>query len=81
MYGRCLQPLGAHRVLIVTSDHHTRRALAIFRQRLPQYHFSVAAARNPEEFGYAWWTNREWAKVTLNEWTKTLWWQVVDRWR
>jgi hypothetical protein len=79
--GRCLQPLGAHRVLIVTSDHHTRRALAIFRHRLPQYRFSVAAARNPEEFGEAWWTNREWAKVTFEEWAKTLWWQAVDRWR
>src|SRR5208337_2279716 len=27
---RCLQPLGAHRVLIVTSASHTRRALTIF---------------------------------------------------
>src|SRR5208337_945956 len=52
---RCLQPLGAHRVLIVTSDFHTRRALAIFRHRLPQYQFSVAAARNPARFGEAWW--------------------------
>ncbi len=45
---RCLQPLGAHRVLIVTSEYHTRRALMIFRHRLPQYQFSVAAARSPE---------------------------------
>ncbi len=44
---RCLQPLGAHRVLIVTSDYHTRRALMIFRHHLPQYQFSVAAARAP----------------------------------
>ncbi|MGA2965143.1 MAG: YdcF family protein [Terriglobales bacterium] len=78
---RCLQALGAHRVLIVTSDYHTRRALAIFRRRLPQYQFSVAAARNPAEFGEAWWTNREWAKTVFDEWAKTLWWQAVDRWR
>jgi vancomycin permeability regulator SanA len=78
---RCLQPLGAHRVLIVTSDFHTRRALAIFRHRLPQYQFSVAAARNPAEFGAAWWTNREWAKTVFGELMKTLWWQAVDRWR
>ena len=44
---RCLQPLGAHRVLIVTSEFHTRRALMIFRHRLPQYQFSAAAARDP----------------------------------
>ena len=78
---RCLQPLDAHRVLIVTSDFHTRRALLIFRHRLPQYQFSVAAARGPVTFGDAWWTNREWAKTTLDEWLKMLWWEAVDRWR
>jgi uncharacterized SAM-binding protein YcdF (DUF218 family) len=78
---RCLQSLGAHRVLIVTSEFHTRRALMIFRHRLPQYQFSAAAARNGAEFGEAWWTNREWAKVTFDEWMKMLWWIAVDRWR
>jgi uncharacterized SAM-binding protein YcdF (DUF218 family) len=78
---RCLQSLGPHRVLIVTSEFHTRRALMIFRHRLPQYQFSTAAARNGAEFGEAWWTNREWAKVTFDEWMKMLWWVAVDRWR
>ncbi len=78
---RCLQSLAPHRVLIVTSDYHTRRALMIFRHRLPQYQFNVAAARNQAEFGEAWWTNREWAKVTFDEWMKMLWWGAVDRWR
>jgi uncharacterized SAM-binding protein YcdF (DUF218 family) len=78
---RCLQSLGAHRVLLVTSESHTRRALMIFRHRLPQYQFNVAAARNPVQFGEAWWTNREWAKVTFDEWLKMLWFEAVDRWR
>ncbi len=78
---RCLQPLGAHRVLIVTSEFHTRRALMILRHRLPQYQISVAAARNPGEFGEKWWTNREWAKTTFDEWAKLTWWELVDRWR
>jgi hypothetical protein len=78
---RCLQSLGAHRVLIVTSEFHTRRSLMIFRHRLPQYQFNAAAARDPAHFGEAWWTKREWAKVTFDEWTKMLWWQAVDRWR
>jgi|SRR5208337_1652043 len=78
---RCLQPLGAHRVLIVTSASHTRRALTIFRHRLPQYQFNASAARDPAHFGEAWWTNREWAKTTFDEWTKMLWWEAVDRWR
>jgi hypothetical protein len=79
--GRCLQPLGGHRVLIVTSEFHTRRSLMIFRHRLTQYQISVAAARNPDQFGNAWWTHREWAKTTLDEWLKMFWWEAVDRWR
>jgi len=78
---RCVGPTGAHRVLIVTSDYHSRRTLMIFSHRLPQYQWSVAAARNPSAFGDAWWTHREWAKVTFEEWTKLIWWEAVDRWR
>ena len=78
---RCLQPLGVHRVLIVTSASHSGRALRIFRQRLPQYQFSAAAAQDPSHFGIHWWTNREWAKTTLDEWIKLIWWACVDRWR
>jgi uncharacterized SAM-binding protein YcdF (DUF218 family) len=78
---RCLVSVGAHRVLIVTSEFHTRRALMIFRHRLPQYQFSAAAARNPAQFGAAWWTDREWAKTTFDEWLKIVWFEAVDRWR
>jgi DUF218 domain-containing protein len=78
---RCLQSAGAHTVLIVTSNFHTRRALMIFHHRLPQYRFSVAAAPDPTQFGDAWWSNREWAKVTVDEWMKLVWWEAVDRWR
>jgi uncharacterized SAM-binding protein YcdF (DUF218 family) len=78
---RCLQPLNVHRVLIVTSDYHTRRALSIYSRRLPQYQWSVAAARNPAQFGNAWWTDREWAKVAFDEWSKLIWWEAVDRWK
>ena len=42
---------------------------------------SAGAARNPTQFGEAWWTNREWAKTTFDEWTKILWFEAVDRWR
>jgi hypothetical protein len=79
--GRCLQSIRAHKVLIVTSQFHTRRALTIFRHRLPQFQFSVAAARDPTQFGVAWWTQREWAKSTLDEWMKLVWWEAIDRWR
>jgi vancomycin permeability regulator SanA len=79
--GRCLRSVGAHRVLIVTSEFHTRRSLLIFRHRLPQYQFSVAAARNPAQFGNDWWTHREWAKTTFDECLKLFWFEAVDRWR
>jgi len=78
---RCLAPSGARRVLVVTSDFHSRRALMILRHRLPEYDIHMAAARNPEEFGDAWWTRREWAKNMLDEWMKIVWWEAVDRWR
>lgn len=78
---RCIASLNPHHLLLVTSDYHSRRALSIFSHRLPQYQWSVAAARNPVIFGDAWWTHREWAKTTFDEWTKFLWWEAVDRWR
>ena len=46
----CFLSLDARRILIVTSPYHTRRALAIFRHRLPQYDWSVTAA--PDETAY-----------------------------
>jgi uncharacterized SAM-binding protein YcdF (DUF218 family) len=76
----CLQQAGAHRVLLVTSDYHTRRALSIFRHELEGYEFRAAAAYDPREFGVSWWTQREWAKVNVGEWARLLWWQAVDRW-
>jgi hypothetical protein len=78
---RCIAPLHPRRVLLVTSDYHTRRAFSIFSHRLPQYQWSIAAARNPAQFGTAWWTSREWAKVTFDECAKLIWWETVDRWK
>jgi uncharacterized SAM-binding protein YcdF (DUF218 family) len=77
----CLGPTGARRVLLVTSEFHTRRSFQIVRDRLTQYQWAVAAAYNPYDFGVNWWQHREWAKTTLMEWTKLLWWDLVDRWR
>jgi uncharacterized SAM-binding protein YcdF (DUF218 family) len=85
---RCLQPFHASSVLIVTSAYHSRRALTIFRKRLPQYQWHVASQGGPLEPGRPWvrtadewWKNRRWAKTILDEWQKWIWWFVVDRWR
>lgn len=78
---RCMKAAGATSALIVTSDFHTRRALSIFRKRLPQYQWSVAASSWPGNAAEQYWKHRWWAKSVLDEWEKYLWWQAVDRWR
>ena len=75
--------LSAHgwkKIIVVTSNYHTRRALSILQRRQPHYHFSIYAAPDPYFFGERWWQTREWAKTTYSEWQRYLWWQVVDRW-
>jgi uncharacterized SAM-binding protein YcdF (DUF218 family) len=79
--GQCLQGLNVKSILVVTSEYHTRRALAILQKRLPQYHISIYAAPDPYFFGQRWWQTREWAKTTYAEWQRYLWWLCVDRWR
>lgn len=78
--GECLTASGAHSVLIVTSDFHTRRALSVLRRELPSHEFSIAASYDPAEFGVMWWQHRQWAKTNFYEWTRLLWWELVDRW-
>jgi hypothetical protein len=78
---RCLARDEGTRILIVTSEFHTRRALSIFRHEVHGKSFSVAAAYNETQFGTRWWTHREWAKTCLDEWLRLFWWNAVDRWR
>ena len=72
---------GATRILLVTSDYHTRRALSIFRHEIQGKSFSVAAAHDDSQFGVRWWTQRQWAKICLDEWLRVIWWNAVERWR
>jgi hypothetical protein len=78
---KCLSHLPpGSRILLVTSDYHTRRALSVFTDRLPSYRWSVAAASDATQFGMRWWQHREWAKNAVKEWQKLLWWEVIERW-
>lgn len=77
---RCLASEAGGRVLIVTSDYHTRRSLSIFRHEIRGRSFSVAAAYDDIQFGPRWWTNRQWAKTCVSEWLRLVWWNVVERW-
>ncbi len=78
---KCLAHEDGSRVLIVTSEFHTRRALSIFRREVPGKTFSVAAASDSSQFGTKWWSQRQWAKTCVEEWLRFFWWKVVDQWR
>jgi uncharacterized SAM-binding protein YcdF (DUF218 family) len=67
-----LEKLHARRVIVVTSDYHTRRAYRILQADWPGIEMRMVAA--PDEFFTArgWWHTREGRKTFLLEWTKTL---------
>lgn len=61
------------RVILVTSNYHTRRAASVFRSVLgPEYQLSVVSAPcnvfHPDD----WWKHREDRKTFYFEWSKTL---------
>jgi len=66
-----LRKRNAQRVLVVTSDYHTRRALHTLRARWPEIDIRMVAA--PDEFfsPYGWWHTREGRKTFFLECTKT----------
>ena len=67
-----LRRLGARRVLLVTSDYHTRRAVALYRGAAPEMQFRVVPA--PDRFFRPddWWRRREGQKRFVMEWVKTI---------
>jgi uncharacterized SAM-binding protein YcdF (DUF218 family) len=67
-----LAKLHAHRVIVVTSDYHTRRALRILRSRWPGIEIRMVAAHDEYFTPGGWWHNREGRKIFFLEWTKTL---------
>lgn len=72
---------GGDRVLIVTSDFHTRRALSVFRHEVRGKTFAVRGSHDEIQFGPRWWQHRQWAKTCFEEWMRLIWWTAVDRWR
>ena len=78
---RCLAHEQGTRILVVTSDFHTRRSLSIFRHELRNKSVSIAAAHDDEQFGTHWWAHRQWAKTCVDEWARLIWWEAVERWK
>lgn len=67
-----LHQLSVHKVLLVTSDYHTRRAGKIYRVAAPDLQFVVVAAPDRYFTAGGWWHNRQGEKIAFNEWVKTL---------
>ncbi len=67
-----LRRLDAKRILLVTSNYHTRRAGGIYRAAAPDMTFFVVAAPDIYFKAESWWHNREGRKVFAVEWMKTV---------
>jgi uncharacterized SAM-binding protein YcdF (DUF218 family) len=67
-----MRRLGAKKVLLVTSDYHTRRAGKLFRAAAPGLTFYVIGAPDFYFTADGWWTNRESRKTAFIEWSKTV---------
>ena len=63
---------GYRRILLVTSDYHTRRAGKIFRAAAPDIDFVVVSAPDLSFTAGGWWHNRDGQKTAFYEWSKTL---------
>jgi uncharacterized SAM-binding protein YcdF (DUF218 family) len=67
-----LRRLGAKRIMLVTSDYHSRRAARLFRASAPDLTFNVVAAPDLYFSAGGWWHTREGRKIFVMEWTKTV---------
>ncbi len=67
-----LRRRNVHKVLLVTSNFHTRRAGELFRRAAPELKIITIAA--PDEYFTpdGWWHKREAEKTFLAEWEKTV---------
>lgn len=67
-----LRRLHVHRIDLVTSNFHTRRAARIFRSKAPDMEVHVVAAPDRYFTTNGWWKEREGRKTFLMEWMKTV---------
>lgn len=70
-----LRQMGVKRLLLVTSDYHTRRALGCFRRVAPDLEIRAIGAPDPD-FPPQWWRSRQGRKTFLLEWMKMVSWRL-----
>jgi len=69
--GKYLKERGIQKILLVTSNYHTRRAAYLMRKQNPGLQVVAIAAADPNFDPNIWWKSREGKKVFLMEWIKT----------
>jgi uncharacterized SAM-binding protein YcdF (DUF218 family) len=71
-----LRQRNVHRLLLITSNYHTARALRIFRaaNRAQGGSIEIHAVAAPDEYFRpgSWWRSRQGQKIALEEWEKTI---------
>jgi uncharacterized SAM-binding protein YcdF (DUF218 family) len=67
-----LRNRGISDFLLVTSDHHTRRAGSVYREATDDLRFRVVAAPDRKFQADRWWFSREGQKVFLMQWERTI---------
>lgn len=67
-----LAKMNVHRIDVVTSDYHTRRAFRIYRAQARGVEIHMVAAPDVYFSPDGWWKNREGRKTFLLEWMKTV---------
>jgi len=71
-------------LIIVSSVSHTRRAVKIFENRFRKHNLEIAIISAPSPYtGFqakGWYTHRESAKDVFNEYTKFVWYWLIERW-
>jgi uncharacterized SAM-binding protein YcdF (DUF218 family) len=72
MAARELRRRGVRRVLVVTSDYHTRRSARMYAQAAPDLEVTVVAAPSRDFTPDGWWRSRQGQKLFLYEWLKTI---------
>jgi len=70
--GNYLRAHVINRILLVTSNYHTRRAARLWRTQAPWINITVVAAPDPYFSPGGWWKVRSGQKTFLLEWTKTV---------
>ncbi len=66
-----LRRMHVHKVLVVTSNFHTHRAVRIFRAEAPDMEVHISSAGDSSFPIDGWWHAREGRKIFFDEWLKT----------